>query len=502
MSVLDYQRYVKELNFKEYEATNAFAYELIMRNEECQNYLKQLHRISQKLLNGLKIYNQTFKKEFQQDQEAERYIIKRWELDNEVIRLKSTRSVFLEEMSNALFILKASISDKKWQPIFLNYLEKQKLLTKYSYLDNFFDPEMEIDEQLLDILIAAVGQIKLMDKYPELSVEKVDPENKLDMFLGMRRYELNTFLSNLTTKHQKELDVLIEEKNNLLIKDYEEVYLRYRRNRRMRGRLNILREKIEAYVSKEFFIDFSNDLYLDYPFFSTELQKELYHFYKNKVHHIYKDIAKDMLPGGVLENGYEIIYEEVLLKVKETFSVDAKAIESIDSIYTEESLHEVIAKNTSEYIFRYTKVEPVFSRPKLFSERFRDIELNFNPNLPKKELVSQFEAIIEAYQSNQLKNQSIYELLGERFNKWDEKIYREKRTHSKQENKIDAKQIKTLVRGCQDLLYTYDAQRYGKSNTSIACITRLSEGKVSSYVSFSKFLIEEKGYKTLLTANR
>ncbi|HFU76614.1 MAG TPA: hypothetical protein ENK66_10255 [Arcobacter sp.] len=188
MSVLDYQRYVKELNFKEYEATNAFAYELIMRNEECQNYLKQLHRISQKLLNGLKIYNQTFKKEFQQDQEAERYIIKRWELDNEVIRLKSTRSVFLEEMSNALFILKASISDKKWQPIFLNYLEKQKLLTKYSYLDNFFDPEMEIDEQLLDILIAAVGQIKLMDKYPELSVEKVDPENKLDMFLGMRRY--------------------------------------------------------------------------------------------------------------------------------------------------------------------------------------------------------------------------------------------------------------------------------------------------------------------------
>ncbi|HFU76613.1 MAG TPA: hypothetical protein ENK66_10250, partial [Arcobacter sp.] len=66
---------------------------------------------------------------------------------------------------------------------------------------------------------------------------------------------MNTFLSNLTTKHQKELDVLIEEKNNLLIKDYEEVYLRYRRNRRMRGRLNILREKIEAYVSKEFFID-------------------------------------------------------------------------------------------------------------------------------------------------------------------------------------------------------------------------------------------------------
>lgn len=84
----------KELNFKEYEATNAFTYELIMRNEECQSYLKQLHRISKKLLNGLKLYNQTFKKEFQQDQELERYIIKRWELDNEVIRLKNIRSFF------------------------------------------------------------------------------------------------------------------------------------------------------------------------------------------------------------------------------------------------------------------------------------------------------------------------------------------------------------------------------------------------------------------------
>lgn len=115
-------------------------------------------------------------------------------------------------MSNTLFILKAAISDKKWQPIFLNYLEKQKLLTKYPYLDSFFDPEMEIDEKLLDILIASVGQIKLMDKYPELSVENVDPENKLDMFLAMRRFELDVFLSKLTTKHQTELNVLIEEK--------------------------------------------------------------------------------------------------------------------------------------------------------------------------------------------------------------------------------------------------------------------------------------------------
>ncbi len=502
MSALDYQKYVKELNFKEYEATNAFTYELIIRNEECQNYLKQLHRISQKLLNELKLYNQTLKKEFRQDQELERYIIKRWELDNEVMRLKNIRRVFLKEMSNTLFILKASISDKKWQPIFLNYLEKQKLLTEYPYLDSFFSPEKEIDEQLLDILIAAVGQIKLMDKYPELSVPKVDPENKLDMFLGKRRFELDIFLSKLTTKQQKELDIRIEEKNALMTKDYEEVYVRYRSSRRVLERLNKLREKIEAYVSKEFFIDFSNDLYLDYPFFSTALQKELYHFYKNEVHHIYKDRAKDMLHGGVLENDYEILYEEVLLRVKETFSIDAKAIESIDSIYTEESLQEVIVKNTSEYIFRHTKVEPMFSRPQLFSERFRDIELNFNPNLPKKELVSQFEAIIEAYQSDQLKSQSIYEVLGEKFSQWNEKIYRTKRGHSKQEEKLDAKKITTLVNACQDILYIYDADKNDESHTSKSYPTKLGTGTISSYLNFAKFLIDEKGYKILLTANQ
>lgn len=287
----------------------------------------------------------------------------------------------------------------------------------------------------------------------------------------------------------------------MIEKDYEEVYWRYRSSRRVIERLNKLREKIEAYVSKEFFIDFSNDLYLDFPFFSTTLQKELYSFYKNEVHHIYKDTAKNMLHGGVLENDYEILYEEVLLRVKETFSIDIKAIESIDSIYTEESLNEIITKNTSEYIFRHTKVEPVFSRPKLFSERFRDIELTFNPNLPKKELVSQFEAIIEAYQSDQLKSQSIYELLGEKFNQWNEKVYRKKRIHLKQDEQLDTKKITTLVNSCQDILYIYDADKNGVSHTSKSYPTKLGTGTISSYLNFAKFLIEEKGYKILLTSN-
>ncbi len=501
MPTLEYQKYVKELSFKNYEATNAFAYELIMRNEECQKLLKQLHRISIKLLNELKIYNQTLKKEFQDNKELEKYVLNRWELDEEIIHLKNMRSFHLKEISNTLFVLKAAISDKKWQSIFLDYLEKKKLLTNYLYLDSFFNPEMEIDEQMLDILITAVGQIKLTDKYPELSVGNVDPENKVDMLLATRRFELDIFLSKLAIKHSKELNVLIEEKNNLLIKDYEEIYFKYRKSRKMLERLNKLREKIEAYISKEFFIDFSNELYLSYRFFSKDLQKDLHHFYKKEVQHIYKNTPKEIMHGGVLENDYEISYKDVRLRVRETFALDAEAIELIDSIYTEESVHEVISKNTSEYIFRHTEVEPIFSRPNLFSERFRDIRLNFNPNLSKKELISQFKAIIEAYQSNQLENQSVYEILGEKFNQWNEKIYRTKREHSEQKEQLDAKKITTLVNACQDILYIYDADKNGESHTSKSYPTKLGTGTISSYLNFAKFLIEEKGYKILLTAN-
>ena len=42
-----YNEYVKKLNFKQFEATNCFVYELIMRNTDAQKSIKILRKIIQ-----------------------------------------------------------------------------------------------------------------------------------------------------------------------------------------------------------------------------------------------------------------------------------------------------------------------------------------------------------------------------------------------------------------------------------------------------------------------
>jgi len=190
------------------------------------------------------------------------------------------------------------------------------------------------------------------------------------------------------------------------------------------------------------------------------------------------------------------------LELREYFSFDNEVIKNIDSVYIEEELSKLIKKNPNEYIFRHTTAKPIYCRPTLFSERFRDIDLNFNPNLSKKELLSQFENIIDLYQTNELNNKSIYEIIGEEFGKYSQKIEREKRVY-KGKRVVEVKKISTLLNNVIDILYIYDSDKMKLRDSHLikSYNTNLSEGTISMYLIFSKFLIDNKGYKFLLTSN-
>lgn len=182
-------------------------------------------------------------------------------------------------------------------------------------------------------------------------------------------------------------------------------------------------------------------------------------------------------------------------------------MKQIDSIYFTERILELMRQSPNEYIFRSTMVKPIYSRPTLFSERFRDITLTFNPNLSIRELRLQFEKIIELYQANKLKNRSIYETLGEEFGKWSKKIERPKRSYnskqdSNEKNNASSKDILTILNNITDLLYIYDLHQQGTSHTIKIYLTNMAESSISSYLNMAQFLIEEQGYKILLTSHR
>ena len=178
----------------------------------------------------------------------------------------------------------------------------------------------------------------------------------------------------------------------------------------------------------------------------------------------------------------------------------------LNSIYLAENMLKLIKQNPNEFIFRSTFVKPNYARPRLFSERFREITFTFNPNLSKKGLKLQFETIIDLYQSDKLKNRSIYETLGEEFGKWSKKIERPKRGYStkqaKDEKSNAAKDILTILNNIPDLLYIYDSHNQGSSHTQKTYPTNMSEGSISSYLNMAQFLIDEQGYKILLTSHK
>lgn len=492
----DYQYYVSHLNFKEYEATNAFAYELMMRNEECQQCFKLLHRVIHKMHVGGKYLNDYILPKRNNDEGLKKYTQRRWEFDTKIEQVRHMDAHFLKSLANLLFLYKGALSTEEWRHFILDYIEKRDDLKKYPILSQFLDRIEDVDEGELDYMIAIVGQCVLLNKYPEI----VSLPDNYHLKVGTFGFTLETFLQKLKREKKSNLAKLQKEKEEFIFQEYEEIYQGYRKTTRGLHRLNHLRERIEAFITKEFYIDFSKDLYLEYDFFSEKLQKELHKFYRGDLLPIFKKQKEQLsLDAEITKDGDEIVYNEVTLKTKEIFSLDATVFDQLDSIHTIKSLHEIISKDTNAYVFRYTMVDPVFSRPTLFSERFRDINLNFNPNLGKNELMSQFEAIIDAYQSNSLQTKSIYEILGEEFKKWDKCIHRKKKNNSRQKTVIDSKQISTLVKNCQDILYIYDANKNGIDNKTIAYTTKLGEVSVSSYLNFAKFLVEEKGFRFLLT---
>jgi len=495
----DYQYYVSHLNFKEYESTNAFAYELMMRNEECQQCFKLLHRVVNKLVQRSKYFTNYIEKKYKSDPDLKQYIKQKLDLDTMTQRVQYIEIDFLKNLSNVFFLLKAASIKEEWVSLVLDYIKNKESWKRYPYLLSFLENINYVDERKLDLMIAKVGQISLVQKFPDLFLFNSIPKTQHDMSFGTFGFELDSIMQKLKRDKEQDLEELYKIEKKFIIPELEEIYRDYKKVKKEIVRLHNLRKKIEAFITKEFYVNFSNDLYLDYDFFSQKLQKELYKFYRGEASPIFKKQKEQFgLDAEIIKDG-EVVYNGVKLKTKEIFSLDSEVFEQLDSIYAEESLKKIISKDTSAYVFRYTMVEPVFDRPTLFSERFRDINLNFNPNLGKNELLSQFKAIIDAYQSNALQTKSIYEILGEEFKKWDKYIHRKKNSNSRQKTEIDSKQISTLVKNCQDILYVYDANKNGMDFKTIAYATKLGEGTISSYLNFAKFLIEEKGFRFLLT---
>ena len=174
---------------------------------------------------------------------------------------------------------------------------------------------------------------------------------------------------------------------------------------------------------------------------------------------------------------------------------------NLSSINIQENLLTLAKQNPTQYIFRHTKIKQIYSRPTLFSEKFRDISLTFNPNLSKKELNEQFNAIIDAYQSNTLKNKSIYEVLELKFNDWMDKIERIK-VSKKKSTQTETRKITDLLYNIQNILYVYDANLKDINITDIVYAIKESERTVQTMLYFAKYLIENNGWKLLLTSQR
>ncbi len=133
---MDYQKdYVQKLNFKEYEKTNTLAYELIMRNKECQKYFKKLHRIITKV-NEIEQRGKPLIDIYDKNEELRNYVHKRWEMDQMLLNYSRLKKTFLEQILNYFLILKGAYEEEEYAEFFRNYIEKkQKELQNDKYIN-------------------------------------------------------------------------------------------------------------------------------------------------------------------------------------------------------------------------------------------------------------------------------------------------------------------------------------------------------------------------------
>lgn len=525
---MDYQKdYVQKLNFKEYEKTNVLAYELIMRNENCQKCFKKLHRVITKI-DEIEQKNKQLIDIYDESKELRNYIENRRIKDHDLWKYSKLQNDFLEQMLNYFLILKGSYEEGEHAEYFKNYIEKKHIellsnkymnyrevidsiqslrqfLTEEAYKKgpNFSRAEINFEiKSIFGILIQSIGNKILSRKYDYI-VGFITSDEKKEIAKSFQNF-LDELLAAIGVASYTGVDKLSREIKYLINEEMEPHYIKYKKYERDITRIDKLRHSIEEHMSYEFYLDFQQELYLDYYFFSSKLQKDFKDFYKKLQQKKYSELE---IPHHANMRTKEMVIENNISLTLETFfSIDEKLMSKINSIYLLENMIQMIKKNPNESIFRATFVKPNYARPSLFSERFRDITLTFNPNLSEAELLAQFKKIINLYQTNKLKNKSIYETLGEEFGKWSKKIKRQKRNYgtSKSTDKKDGatKDTLTLLNNIDILLYTYDADKKGVSHTLKTYPTNMSEASISSYLNMAKFLIDEQGYKILLTSHK
>lgn len=524
---MDYQKdYVKKLNFKDYEKTNALAYELIMRNKECQKCFIKLHKIICRR-NEIEQLARPLLNAYNESEEIKTYYNERWKIDQNILDFSNLQNSFLKTVHNYLLILKGTYEEGEHAKFFTNYLDQlqrslqsDNSLIKYakqvSYIHNIiqifrdeaYHRGLEMQEinqhtkNLIESFIQDIGY-KIISRKHDNVVDFSSTKDKQNVIETFQNY-INQQLGILGIASDLGADKLLNEKKYLIHKDMETYYANYRKYLRKINRLEQLRHATESYMSYEFYIDFQQKLYLDYPFFTQILQKDLLEFYQILQQ---KEYAELEIPHHANIRKKEIVsHDDFSLDLETFFSIDKQLMNQLDSLQFRENMLKLMKKNPNEFIFRSTFIKLNYARPRLFSERFRDITLTFNPNLSKKELKLQFETIIDLYQSDKLKNRSIYEIVGEEFGKWSKKIERPKRAYSTKKvedrNSNAAKNILTIINNIPDLLYIYDSHIQEITHTQKTYPTNMSESSISSYLNMALFLIDEKGYKILLTAHR
>lgn len=519
---MNYEKgYKQKLNFKAYEKTNCFAYELIMRNKDCQNNIKLLHKTIVSINDIGFICSKLFKRDINNNIIKE-YINNQMKLDEHITVYENLESDFLKEIINYIIVLKGSYENSEFTPLFVNYVQKKEQeLFKNEYIKyqkfvdsikdlfstmygNMQKSELEPEGlkyamiELCEILIRVLGYTKLK-KENELIDCIYIPEDEVKLF---EIFQENILLRTMQIgKHAKhEIDTYKKTKEEIFDIEMDRIYVQYKKTIKKINRLEKLRYKIESYLSKEFYLDFDNKLFLEYEFFTDKLKKDIKLFYENLMQ------RKEYQLGTVIDSAYMqedkfIESKKARLKISEGYALDKNLMQKLNSIHIEENLSATMSINPNNDIYSSRDVVPIYSRPSLFSERFRNISFTFNPNLSLNELESQFSEIVTLYQNNALQTRSIYELIGENFNVWSNKIHRQKREHKQQKQKVDSKYVKTLLDNIPEIMFIYDADKNGISHTVKKYETGLGDGTISTYSNFAKYLIEEKGYKVLLTAN-
>lgn len=404
---MNYQKnYVKKLNFKDYEKSNSLTYELIMRNKECQNSFKKLHKIILKLMDEAKIYERSMT-EFSNNQTLHLYVSERWGIDENIDRVNNLKYNFLKQLMNYFLILKGTKESYEWAQYFQKYIsQKEELLFNDQHINyrtfiesihnmmqnlinEIYKTKSDIDEDIVKSVVKDIYEgfvnfigYKMMSlKYEAVAEIKTTSEIKQALFWILEKY-FEKELKKIDNQCIEDLSMLNRKKKNYINDEMEPYYNRYRKNRRNIERLEKLRHKTESYISYEFYIDFQKELYLKYSFFSEKLQEDLKIFYLNLVEKQYDELEIKTMSSI---NKEEIIEDkEYKIGLRKYLSLDNKLMDELESIYLEEDLLKMIKSNPNESIFSSTSVYLIYSRPSLFSERFRNITMTFNPNISKK----------------------------------------------------------------------------------------------------------------------